>query len=134
MIGSYKNGRNSFVVDTASCEICGGMYYPPETCRLGYGRGLALPLCGDCKYKRKKQKINEGRKRRRGEPKLKKWELILKALQQSPKTREELQAHAGSPKPHITYLRSLGYDIRCVGAYELVKEPKDRLVEVYTCH
>ena len=132
---SYKNGRFSFIVESKPCAECGQRYYPPqqnpeseypvENCKKGYH----LPLCGVCKKRREKIKINLTRIRRRGPAKPKKWELIIEKLKIKPQTNEELLTCTASPKPHISYLRSIGYDIRCVSRYEIVREPKNRLVE-----
>ena len=119
--------------ETSSCEKCGEMYYPPQYSKAGFGKGYHIPFCARCKEERRKEKLNARRLRYRLERKerkpLKKWQTILKALQERPRTYEELLSFTLSPKPHISYLRNIGYEIRNVGHYIIVREPKERLVE-----
>jgi len=115
---------HSYIVDTENCTKCGEMFYPPQQ-RPNY-----LKLCGRCKSERRNGKLNEYRLKRRGKPRPKKWQIILKELQKGPKTKEDLGFDIATIKSHISYLRSIGYDIRNSTFYEIVREPKDRLVTV----
>ena len=116
---------HSYIVDTENCTKCGEIFYPPQQ-RPNY-----LKLCGRCKNERRNGKLNEARLKRRVKPRPKKWQIILKELQKGSKTKEDLGFNTETIKFHISYLRSIGYDIRCSIFYELVREPKDRLVEVH---
>lgn len=115
---------HSYIVDTENCTNCGVMFYPPQQ------RSNYLKLCGKCKNERRKEKMNEAYKKRRVKPRPRKWQIILKELQKGPKTKEDLGFDITTIKSHISYLRSIGYDIRNSSFYELVREPKDRLVEI----
>ena len=115
----------SYIVETDNCIKCGKMYYPPQ-----YQKHY-LKLCVRCKSERRKIKLKEAYLKRRVKPKPKKWQIILKELQKGPKTKEELGFNIGTIKSHISYLRSIGYDIRNSAFYELVREPKDRLVDIH---
>ena len=120
-------GRKSFIVETEHCQLCGEIFYPPQSCH-NY-----LRLCGRCKAERKNRKLNETRLKKRLQRiknrKPRKKQIILNLLREGIKTKEEL-GDSASLKTHISHLRSIGYDIRTVNYYQLVREPNERLVEV----
>ena len=118
-----KLGSNCYI-ETEKCP-CGTLYYPPQSSRH------YTHLCGVCKLRRKlemqreQQRIAKLKRKINKKPKVR--DVILDKLRDGPKSYDELIYPSTTVKVHISYLRSVGYDIRATTLYTLVREPDKRI-------